>query len=110
MLRQTGKSTVAVGAQEALNLTLESQRMVPGGVIAEVRSWYARRSGEFERSEDMLGVVNIHFSLVWDKRKSGLEPETNDSGPQDLVFEALIWALGLNAHFIFYPSIRQQTS
>lgn len=64
-------------------------------------------SGEFERSEDMLGMVNIR---VWDKRKSRLEPEPNDSGPQDLVSEALIWALGLNAHFIFYPSIHRQTS
>lgn len=39
MLRQTDRSTVAVGAQESLK---ESWGRVPGGVIAEVENWCAR--------------------------------------------------------------------
>lgn len=49
-------------------------------------------------------MVNIH---VWDKREGSLKPETHDSRLQDLVSDALNCALGLDAHFIFSPSIRQ---
>lgn len=32
-------------------------------------------------------------------REDGLQPEIHDSGPQDLIFEALICALGLDSYF-----------
>lgn len=52
-------------------------------------------SGEFERSEDIWGMINVH---VWDKREDGLQPEIHDSGPQDLTSETLICTLGFDSH------------
>lgn len=48
-------------------------------------------------------MVNIQ-----DNKEGGYEPEIHDLLPQDLVSEALVCALGLDAHFSLVSSILRQ--
>lgn len=44
---------------------------------------------------------------IRDEREGGLEPEPHTPGPQDLVSEALVCALGLHARFSPTPAVRR---